>query len=100
MINLLDNAIKFTEAGGSVTVGVEHPGDQVCLRVVDTGVGIPGERLSHIFERFYQVDPARSPEGTGLGLSISRWIAEAHGGTIRADSRSGQGSVFTVVMPD
>ncbi|MBX6315102.1 MAG: heavy metal sensor histidine kinase [Isosphaeraceae bacterium] len=99
LTNLLDNAIKFNEAGGTVTVRVEQAGDRTRLVVADTGVGIPAEHLPHIFERFYQADPARAAGGSGLGLSICRWIAEAHGGAIRAESTSGTGSMFTAEFP-
>jgi signal transduction histidine kinase len=76
-------------------------GGKVTVRVSDTGPGIPAEALPHIFDRFYRVDKARSREagGTGLGLAIARWIAEAHGGSIRAESVPGVGSAFTVQLP-
>ena len=96
--NLVDNAIKFTEPGGTVAIRLERAGDRARLGVVDTGVGIPAEHLPHVFERFYQSDPARSVGGTGLGLSICRWIAEAHGGSIRATSEPGRGSTFAVLL--
>jgi heavy metal sensor kinase len=110
LTNLVDNAIKFTAptaAGpavdGRATIRLEleptTAGDAVRLRVVDTGAGIDAEHLPHVFERFYQVDPARSAVGTGLGLSICRWIAEAHGGSIAASSVPGRGSTFTVLLP-
>ena len=95
--NLVDNAIKFTEPGGSVTLRVEAAGEEARLAVEDTGVGIAPEHLPHVFERFYQADPARSVGGSGLGLSICRWIVEAHGGSIVATS--GEGSAFVVVLP-
>jgi two-component system phosphate regulon sensor histidine kinase PhoR len=72
---------------------------QIQLVVADTGVGIAHEHLTHIFDRFYQADPARSAGGTGLGLSICHWIAKAHGGSIHAASTPGQGSTFTVLLP-
>jgi heavy metal sensor kinase len=97
--NLLDNAIKFTDPGGRVSLLVGRDGDRARLVVADTGVGIPPDRLPHIFERFYQVDPARASKGSGLGLSISRWIAEAHGGSIGVASGPGRGSTFTVMLP-
>jgi signal transduction histidine kinase len=96
---LLDNALKFTPEGGSITVGVEDEGDEVALAVSDTGVGIPEDELPLIFERFYRADAARAEEGVGLGLSIARQIAEAHGGSIRVRSRVGEGSTFVFVLP-
>ena len=97
--NLLDNAIRFTEPGGRVTLRVEGGTDRATLRVADTGVGIPAEHLPHVFERFYQADAARSSGGCGLGLSICRWIVKAHGGTMEANSRTSEGSEFTVTLP-
>jgi heavy metal sensor kinase len=99
LTNLVDNAIKFTDPGGTVTIRLERRGQEARIDVTDTGVGIPAEHLAHVFERFYQSDPARSLGGTGLGLSICRWIAQAHGGSIHATSESDQGSTFTVVLP-
>jgi signal transduction histidine kinase len=80
--NLLDNAIRSTEPGGSVTLRVDGFADRALLRVKDTGIGIPALDLPHIFERFFQVDAARCSGACGLGLSICRWIVKAHGGTI------------------
>jgi heavy metal sensor kinase len=97
--NLLDNAIRFTERGGRVTLRVDRVADRAILRVTDTGVGVSAEHLPHIFERFYQVDAARRSGGCGLGLSICRWIAQAHGGTIEARSGEPGGAEFTVVLP-
>jgi heavy metal sensor kinase len=97
--NLIDNAIKFTEPGGRVTLRVEQDGECAILKVDDTGVGISNEHRPHVFERFHQADPSRSSSGSGLGLSICRWIAEAHGGVIRVESRPDLGSSFTVTLP-
>jgi heavy metal sensor kinase len=99
--NLADNAIRFTEPGGRVTVavGVETPEARAVLRVADTGIGIPPEHLPHVFERFYQADAARASGGCGLGLSICRWIVKAHGGRIDARSKPGEGTEFTVNLP-
>ena len=97
--NLLDNAIRFTEPGGSVTLRVDGIADRAMLRVKDTGIGIPAMHLPHIFERFYQADAARSSGACGLGLSICRWIVKAHGGTIEVDSRDPNGTEFTVIFP-
>jgi len=101
VINLLDNAIRHTPQGGSVTVTLQSSADQVRLAVEDTGSGIATEHLPHIFERFYRADPARNREsgGTGLGLAIAQEIALAHNGTINVQSEVGKGSVFTVSLP-
>ena len=110
MVILTDNAIKYTDAGGRVRLEVRRAsGGKATVRVSDTGRGIPPEALPHIFDRFYRVDKARSRAdarpsgreagGTGLGLAIARWIAEAHGGSIRAESAAGVGSTFTVELP-
>jgi heavy metal sensor kinase len=101
LLNLLDNAIKYTPSGGRITAGWGINGKQVELWVRDTGVGIAPEHLPRIFDRFYRVDKARSRAdgGSGLGLSICRWIAEAHGGSISVESIPGQGSTFTVHLP-
>ncbi|MEW6684539.1 MAG: two-component system histidine kinase PnpS [Nitrospirota bacterium] len=101
LVNLLDNAVKYTEAGGSVEVTVQSSDGHAIVRVRDTGIGIPPADRDRIFERFYRVDRARSREsgGTGLGLSIVKHIVEAHGGTVSVDSRLGHGSVFTVTLP-
>ena len=101
LFNLVDNAVRFTPAGGEVTVSASRHNGSVELRVADTGVGIPPEHLPRLFERFYRVDPARSREdgGTGIGLAIARSVVEAHGGTITAESEIGRGSVFTFDLP-
>src|SRR5215211_1399992 len=96
---LLDNAVKYTPDGGSVTVRVEEEDGSVVLAVADTGVGISEEQLPLVFERFYRADAARAEEGVGLGLSIARQIAEAHGGTIEARSKLGVGSTFVLLLP-
>jgi two-component system, OmpR family, sensor kinase len=96
---LLDNAVKYTPDGGSVTVRVVEEDGGVALAVSDTGVGIPEDQLPRIFERFHRADPSRSDGGAGLGLSIARQIAESHGGQIRAESTPGTGSTFTLLLP-
>jgi signal transduction histidine kinase len=104
---LLDNAIKFTDAGGVVRVGVRTVGASATLTVTDTGIGIPPEQLPHVFERFYRGDSSRTrgasngggSDGVGLGLSIAQWIAEEHNGSIRIESESGQGARVTVQFP-
>ncbi len=99
--NLLDNAVKFTPAGGVVVVEARVRGASVTLSVTDTGVGIPTRDLDRVFERFYRVDRARSREtgGTGLGLAIVRHVASNHGGEVTVSSREGEGSAFTLVLP-
>jgi two-component system sensor histidine kinase SenX3 len=99
--NLLDNAVRYTPAGGEVRISITALDGTAVLRVDDTGIGIPSRDLDRIFERFYRVDEARSREtgGTGLGLSIVRHIAESHGGTAGARSVLGAGSTFTVEIP-
>jgi two-component system phosphate regulon sensor histidine kinase PhoR len=99
IVNLLHNAIKFTPAGGRITVGAEPAGEAVRFFVQDSGVGIPAIDLPRIFERFYKADRARSGGGTGLGLAISKHLVEAHGGEIYAESEEGEGSRFSFVIP-
>jgi len=99
--NLLDNAIKYSEAGEAIELGAEHEGDFVAIVVRDHGVGIPSRDLERIFERFYRVDRARSRTtgGIGLGLSIVRHVAQAHGGDVTVTSREGEGSTFCLRLP-
>src|SRR5215208_3202842 len=99
LVNLIHNAVKFTRLGGEVVLLAEPVGGSVRFAVRDTGVGIPGDELSRIFERFYRVDKSRTGSGTGLGLSIAKHIVEAHGGKIWADSIEGQGSTFYFTIP-
>ena len=99
LVNLIHNSVKFTKPGGEITLEAESVIGGVRCAVRDTGVGIPAESLSRIFERFYRVDKSRTGSGTGLGLSISRHIVEAHGGKIWAESDEGRGSVFYFEIP-
>lgn len=99
LVNLIHNAVKFTQPGGEVVLSARALGDMVCFAVKDTGVGIPTDDLERIFERFYKADRARSGGGTGLGLSIARHIVEAHGGKIWAESVEGEGSTFFFTIP-
>lgn len=101
LLNLLDNAVKYTPAGGSVVVSLKPESGAVKIGVSDTGIGIPAEVVPQIFERFYRISKARSRAagGSGLGLSIARWAAEAHKGSIQVTSRPAQGSTFTVILP-
>jgi signal transduction histidine kinase len=101
--NLVDNALKFTPSGGTVSVSVDTHGDHVRIRVRDTGPGIAEPDLERIFERFYRADLARTasagPGGTGLGLSIVRAIADVHGGRVRAANQPDGGAYFEVRLP-
>lgn len=97
--NLVHNAIKFTPPGGSVALSAEQAGREVVIAVRDSGVGVPAQDLSRIFERFYKADRARSGGGSGLGLAIARHIVQAHGGRIWAESVEGQGSTFYFSLP-
>jgi two-component system OmpR family sensor kinase len=102
LLNLVENALKYTPPGGEVTLSLHRENGWVRVAVADTGIGIPAEDLPHIFERFYRVDKARSREkgGTGLGLSIAQWIAHVHEGRIEVESEVGRGSTFTIWLPE
>lgn len=97
--NLVSNAIRYNRPGGSAEVSLRKRGKYAVLTVRDTGIGIRREDLGQIFSRFYRADRSRSSEGTGLGLSMAAWIARVHGGSIRAESVYGEGSVFTAELP-
>jgi len=99
--NLVDNAIKYNQPGGSVVVATLAGNGSAMVKVSDTGIGIPSKDLPRVFERFYRVDKSHSRRvgGTGLGLSIAKHIVTAHGGTISAESEVGKGSTFTAVLP-
>jgi heavy metal sensor kinase len=101
VVNLLDNAIKYTPAGGTINLNVHARGGKAVLEVVDTGIGIPAGALPHIFERFFRVDQARSRDagGAGLGLAIVKSICAAHGGKVEVESVEGKGSWFRVELP-
>ncbi|HUS94872.1 MAG TPA: ATP-binding protein [Patescibacteria group bacterium] len=101
ILNLIDNAIKYTPPGGVVSLSLSKSNGIAEIEVTDTGVGISYDDLPRVFDRFYRVDKARSRNlgGSGLGLSIARWIAVAHGGDIRVESREGKGSKFTISLP-
>lgn len=99
LVNLLHNAVKFTKPGGEVVLVAESGIGEVRFAVRDTGIGIPMEDVSRIFERFYRVDKSRTGSGTGLGLSIAKHIVEAHKGRIWAESVEGQGSTFYFTIP-
>jgi two-component system phosphate regulon sensor histidine kinase PhoR len=99
--NLLDNAVRYTRAGGRISVQVGRMNGDARLTVADTGIGIPGRDLPRVFERFYRVDRARSRDtgGTGLGLAIVKHVAEQHGGRVEARSELGRGTTFVVTLP-
>jgi signal transduction histidine kinase len=101
LLILVDNAVKFTPVGGTITLSADRDGSAVAISVADTGVGIAAEDLPHIFERFWRADKVRSREvsGAGLGLPIAKQIAEQHGASLDVQSEPGCGSVFTVRLP-
>ena len=102
MENLVENAVKYTPTGGSVDVVLQRTGkDEIEIKVTDTGIGIPGEALPHLFEEFYRAANAKASDeiGTGLGLAIVKDLADRYGGRIEVESVVGQGSTFTVTLP-
>jgi heavy metal sensor kinase len=101
VVNLLDNAIKYTRSDGSIRLEVQARADKAILEVIDTGMGIPPEAIPHVFDRFYRVDKARSRDigGAGLGLAIVKSICLAHGGRVEVESRENEGSRFRVELP-
>ena len=101
LLNLVDNAVKYSRHTGTVQLSLVRDGNMACLSVRDHGIGISPEEQGHIFDRFYRTDAARAhfQKGTGLGLSICKWIAEAHHGRIQVESILGQGSCFTILLP-
>jgi two-component system phosphate regulon sensor histidine kinase PhoR len=101
ILNLIDNAIKYSEPGGQIKVAADRQNDMVRISVEDSGCGIATEHLERIFERFYVIDKGRSRKlgGTGLGLSIVKHIAQVHGGSVTVKSTLGKGSIFTIHLP-
>ncbi len=101
VVNLIDNAVKYSPDGSAVQVTLETDGDEIVISVIDHGPGVPREHLPRLFERFYRVDKARSRGlgGTGLGLAIVKHIAQVHGGHVTVESAPGKGSTFTIHLP-
>jgi heavy metal sensor kinase len=101
LVNIVDNAIKHTPRGGTITIRVREDSSHVFLEVEDTGPGIPENQLSRVFDRFYRVEEGRSRDsgGTGLGLSIAEWNVRLHGGRLTVQSEQGRGSLFAMVLP-
>jgi two-component system phosphate regulon sensor histidine kinase PhoR len=101
IVNLLDNAIKYSPDNSPVQVAAASNEHEITLSVIDRGAGIPKKHQPRLFERFYRVDRARSRMlgGTGLGLAIVKHIAQAHSGTVSVESASGKGSTFTITLP-
>ena len=97
--NLLTNALKFTPAGGQVSIRTSQRGADAVLQVSDTGVGIPAEDLPHVFDRFWRGQSAASISGSGIGLAIAAELTQAHGGALTARSEPGQGAEFTLTLP-
>src|SRR5205809_5893086 len=102
LTNLFDNALRYTPAGGRITVSLDPAPGGVTVSVADTGSGIAPEHLPRIFERFYRADPGRSREqgGTGLGLAIVKHLVEAHGGRVEAHSMLGRGTTIRMFFPE
>jgi heavy metal sensor kinase len=102
LINLLDNAIKYSPEGARIAVRVGHTNGRATIAITDQGPGIAPEHRDRIFERFYRIDKARSREmgGAGLGLAIAKWAIDVHGGSIEVESRPGGGSTFRVLLPN
>ena len=98
-VNLVENAIKYTPSGGTVTISLKEEHGDMLFAVQDTGIGISERDLPHIFRRRYRCETSRSESGFGLGLSLALAVARAHGGDITATSRPGEGSTFTVSIP-
>jgi signal transduction histidine kinase len=98
--NLIDNAIKYTPRGGLVRVTLKSEPGRVCVAVSDNGIGIEPKNLPRIFERFYRCDESRHQTGNGLGLSLAQAIARSHGGGLSVSSKPGQGSVFSLILPN
>jgi two-component system, OmpR family, heavy metal sensor histidine kinase CusS len=101
LLILIDNAIKYTPAGGAVDLRLAVDKERAIVRIADTGIGIAASDLPHVFDRFWRADKVRTRAegGSGLGLAIARWIAERHGGDISVSSQPGEGSIFTVELP-
>jgi signal transduction histidine kinase len=99
VLNVLQNAVQHTPAGGVVVIDVVDDDEAVKVRITDTGPGIPAADQSRIFDRFVQLDPARRGSGTGLGLPIARWIAEAHHGSLVLETSGPAGSTFCISLP-
>ncbi|MBN7773484.1 FIST C-terminal domain-containing protein [Clostridium aminobutyricum] len=101
ILNLLSNAVKFTPPGGQIMVTIENGSENICVKVIDTGRGIPENKLHSIFERFVQIDKSltRDHEGSGIGLSLVKTLVELHGGTIHAESQLGQGTEMIIQLP-
>ena len=101
LVNLLDNALRYTPAGGTISLAARQIPEGVAVVVKDTGPGIPAEDLSHLFERFYKGDKSRQREegGSGLGLAIAKSLVEVQGGQIRVESKPGEGATFIIELP-
>jgi len=97
--NLLGNALKFTPAGGTVTVRTGRRGADAVLEVADTGIGIPADELPRIFDRFWRGQAAAQTSGSGIGLAIAAELTVAHGGVLTADSEPGRGTTLTLTLP-
>ena len=99
VLNLVQNALKFTPAGGTVTIAARREDGDLVIEVKDTGIGIESRDVPRVFERFYKVDQSRASVGSGLGLALVKHAVEAHGGKVAVQSQPGLGSTFTMLIP-
>jgi two-component system phosphate regulon sensor histidine kinase PhoR len=99
LVNLVHNAIKFNRPGGSIKISTKLSQNSVIVEVSDTGIGIAGDDLPHIFERFYKADKSRAGQGSGIGLAIAKHVVESHGGEIKVKSEEGKGTTFSFILP-
>ena len=99
LMNIIENAIKYNKPDGKIEVSLDRGSESARIIVRDTGIGIPEEEITHLFDRFYRVDKSRARTGTGLGLSIVKWIVDSHHGSISIKSSPGLGTTVILELP-